>query len=224
MDKTITRIGVISDTHNFPASSWNLQPCDILIHCGDFSFQGSQKEINQFFKDMKYAAEQTEASYIICVPGNHEVGVEKNQGIFRQMCKDNDIICLIHESIEIENIKFFGSPFQNFFCNWAWNVVDSDKLYDLYCQIPSDTDVLITHCPPHMMLDYSPMCGHVGSKELWTVVQRMLGKLKYHFFGHIHYSHGIKEYMGTKFVNSAIVSDHYSLNPQERRMQVFEYG
>lgn len=216
------KLAHISDTHNHRANKWGLQPCDVLIHSGDFSFYGRDTEIRQFFKDIKKARKDTGAKHVICVPGNHEKGVQANEGLFRQLCKDNDIHCLIHEPLEIEGIKFFGTPWQNEFCNWAYNVEDTDKLYELYTQIPEDTQVLITHQPPHMMLDYSPMCGHVGSKELWTVLQRRLGKLKYHFFGHIHFSYGIKEFMGTKFVNSAIVSDHYSLNPEERRMQVFE--
>lgn len=215
-------LGHISDTHNQHSNKWNLQPCDVLIHSGDFSFYGRDTEIAQFFRDMKKAIKDAEASYALVVPGNHEKGVMSNEGLFRQMCKDNDIICLIHEAVEIEGVKFFGTPWQNEFCNWAWNVADTDKLTELYSQIPQDTQVLITHVPPKGMLDYSPICGSVGSPELWTKVQSMLGTLKYNFFGHIHYSHGVKEFMGTKFVNSAIVSDHYSLNPEDRRMQVFE--
>jgi len=216
------KLGAISDTHNQHSNKWALEPCDIIIHCGDFSFHGNPSEINQFFVDAKKALKDTGAKYFLLTPGNHELGVQANESLFRQMCKDNGITLLVQEAIELEGIKFFGTPFQPFFCDSAYNIEDSEKLTELYDQIPQDTQVLITHCPPKGMLDYSPMCGNVGSPELWTKVQSMLGTLKYHFFGHIHYSHGVKEFLGTKFINAAIVSDHYNLNPQDSRMIVVE--
>lgn len=216
------RLGFVSDTHNHHANKWGIEPCDIIVHSGDFSFYGRDTELRQFFQDAKKAMKDAEASYFIVVPGNHEKGVQANECLFREQCKEHDIIPLIHDSIEIEGIKFFGTPWQPDFCNWAYNTNDIE-LIDYYAEIPDDTKVLITHCPPHMMLDYSPMCGNVGSKPLWNRVQQMLGTLKYHSFGHIHYSHGIKEFMGTKFINAAILTDHYNLNPAEKRMIVLDY-
>jgi len=65
-------IGHISDTHNQHSNKWNLQPCDVLVHSGDFSFYGRPSEINQFFSDMKKAIKDTGASYTLVVPGNHD--------------------------------------------------------------------------------------------------------------------------------------------------------
>jgi Icc-related predicted phosphoesterase len=214
-------LGHVSDTHNTHANKWGIQPCDVLIHSGDFSFYGKDSEINQFFVDMKKAVKDSGAKYAIIVPGNHEKGVQANEALFKERCKENNIICLIHDAVEIEGVKFFGSSWQPEFGRWAYNA-EFHKLRHLYDQIPDDTQVLITHCPPCDILDYSPLCGSVGSMQLWFRVQKLLGKLKYHFFGHIHFSHGIKEFMGTKFVNSAILDDQYGLNPEDRRMQVFE--
>jgi len=216
------KIGFVSDTHNQRANKWGLEPCDVICHTGDFSFRGTDSEINQFFVDASKAIKDTKAKSFICVPGNHELGVQEYESIFRQRCEDNGIILLIQQGIELEGIKFYGTPFQNDFNDWAYNIADSQKLTDLYSQIPDDTEVLLTHCPPRDMLDYSPMCGNVGSPELWARIVPMLGKLKVNAFGHIHYSHGVKEFLGTKFINAAIVSDHYNLNPEDSRMIVVE--
>lgn len=218
------KLGFISDTHNKPSFQWSLEPCDIIVHSGDFSFRGTFSEIQQFIEDAKLAMQRTGAKHFIIVPGNHELGVQKDESFFRDLCKQNGITCLIHEAIELEGIKFFGTPWQPEFCSWAYNVWKTEDLEELYDQIPDDTDVLITHCPPYQVLDYSPMCGHVGSDELWRRVQKLLGKIKFHSFGHIHYSRGIKEILGTKFINAAILSDHYNLNPEDQRMMVLDYG
>lgn len=219
---TKLRIGVVSDSHNFNSNKWGVQKCDVIIHCGDFSFRGDESEVSQFFKDAKNAMIEAEASYFLLTPGNHEKKIETNQYLFKQQCKDNDIICLINERIEIEGVKFYGTPYQNHFCDWGFNVKDSNRLTEYYKMIPDDTDVLITHVPPKGILDYSPMCGSVGSPELWTRIQPMLGKLKVHTFGHIHWARGEREFMGTRFINAAILDDNYNLNPEESRMIIVD--
>lgn len=215
-------LGAISDTHNHHSNKWEIQPCDVLIHCGDFSFQGNFSEVQQFVKDFKKAKKDSGAKYAIIVPGNHEKGVQANEQFFREYCEQNDIIVLIHEEIVLDGVRFFGTPWQPYFCNWAYNVENEQDLDRYYSEIPDDTQVLITHCPPYKILDYSPMCGNVGSKELQNRVMQ-LKKLKFHFFGHIHYSQGFQIFHGIKFVNCAILGDQYGLNPEGKRMQVFEY-
>ena len=55
----------------------------------------------------------------------------------------------------INGIKFYGSPWQNWFYSWAFNFPESD-LDDgetvatrKYSQIPDDVNVLISHGPPY---------------------------------------------------------------------------
>ena len=49
--------------------------------------------------------------------------------------------------------------------------------------IPTDIDVLVTHCPPYGVLDEG-----LGSPEILNFV--MKSKPKYHLFGHIHATEG----------------------------------
>ena len=49
--------------------------------------------------------------------------------------------------IEIEGIKFWGSPWSNQFGNWAFMADDITLYEQAWSKIPEDTQVLITHGP-----------------------------------------------------------------------------
>ena len=73
-------------------------------------------------------------------------------------------------------------------------------------EIPKDTDVLITHTPPHGILD--------GAKRYGCELLRKTfddGELQpiYHFFGHIHEGYGVLERDGTRFVNASTCDVRY---------------
>ena len=105
---------------------------------------------------------------------------------------------------EIEGIRFWGSPITPEFCNWAFmrEPRDIGRHWDA---IPDDTDVLITHGPPHGILDQCP--DSVGCEQLLEAVKRVGPKV--HAFGHIHEGHGILEKDGTTFVNASIMDGRY---------------
>jgi hypothetical protein len=59
---------------------------------------------------------------------------------------------LQHESVEIEGLKIFGSPYQPLFYNWGFQY-HASRAEEIWSAIPKDTDILITHGPPHGILD-----------------------------------------------------------------------
>lgn len=75
-------------------------------------------------------------------------------------------------------------------------------------QIPTGTDILITHQPPLGILDFSKN-RHYGNEKLLERIG--IVKPKYHFFGHIHQAYGIQKYEETICVNSAVVNENYEL-------------
>lgn len=80
--------------------------------------------------------------------------------------------------------------------------------------IPENTDVLITHGPPHGILDQTVRGKlHVGCQELLEAVYRIKPKL--HLFGHIHEARGKIEYDGITFMNASSVDLRYKNYPQE---------
>lgn len=101
----------------------------------------------------------------------------------------------------MEGIKFYGSPWQPWYYDWAFNEQRGEKIKAKWDLIPEDTDVLITHGPPMGILDKTLESGHVGCEELVKAVHRIKPKL--HIFGHIHEDHGELRLHGTHFVNAA---------------------
>lgn len=149
--------------------------------------------------------------YKIFVPGNHDVSIENGQ---IRLSHYSTITPLIHEFIEIESIKIFGSPYTPEFCDWAYNV-EYDNLFHYWDSIPFNIDILITHCPPLNIMDTVKgeyRCENVGDKYLFDAVYER--NPQYHIFGHIHDNNGVKNNgirtirgVNTKFINASMVKD-----------------
>jgi len=215
----------LSDTHN-KHNKLRIPECDILFHCGDWTGMGYKHEVERFAAWL----DKQPARYIVVIPGNHEKTFEKcldseesSMNWFKDHCPRAHL--LIHEAVEIEGIKIFGSPYTPYFFNWAWNagrtMIEAAQVFkpfigDLWNKIPSDTQILITHGPPYGILDFCPdwvqkdKLVSVGCAELLKRVQQ-LNKLEIHAFGHIHLKGGnIQEHGGVKFINAAICDESYN--------------
>jgi Icc-related predicted phosphoesterase len=150
--------------------------------------------------------------YKLIIAGNHDWLFEKYHILAMEKVPEN-VIYLEDSGIEIEGIKFWGTPVQPPFNNWAFNRPES-KLIEHWKAIPTDTDVLITHCPPHTIFDWSIYdLIHTGSPGLYfEVVERIKPKL--HCFGHIHGSYGQKVIENTTFINASNLNEDYMcVNP-----------
>lgn len=74
----------------------------------------------------------------------------------------------------------------------------------LYAKIPEEVDILITHGPPHGILDRRTAdANHAGCPQLLEAVTRL--KPKVHVFGHVHGAHGTEISGETLFVNAALM-------------------
>lgn len=194
----------ISDTHN---RTPELPGGDILVHCGDLTEHGYRSEV---FKQLNYLHEQLDKyKHIVIIPGNHDFWCEKYQEKFKEAAWAGGIIPLINESIEIEGLKFYGSPATPFFHDWAFNYRIND-IMKVWANIPRDTDILITHGPPDGILDTNIAGRHVGCVDLKDHVTQI--KPKIHAFGHIH-EHGGEtvEINGTTYINAACDIVQYQL-------------
>lgn len=210
-------IDAISDTHT-RHRQLKMPGGDILIHSGDATSQGHLKETLDFldwFADQDY-------SHLIFVPGNHDMIFEQNLPLMQEECKNRGIILLVDSGIEIEGIKIHGSPVTPWFYDWAFNRRRTQEeqnkfgggfIKNHWDLIPADTDVLITHGPPHGILDYVPRYGgameHVGCEELLKRIYEI--QVKLHIFGHIHYACGHKYIDGRTYVNAANLNEQYTV-------------
>ena len=155
--------------------------------------------------------------------------------------KDNDIDALYapmrllqHSAEVIAGLKFFGSPYigltprrqamtQDNPLRYEGFARDPQRLIELYADIPSGLDVLITHSPPLGILDSSVQYGGVmrekpiaiGSVALRDRLRGMLPdeRPRLHIFGHEHDSRGVfwDEELGILFVNAAAVNGDQSV-------------
>jgi len=222
-----TRIVCISDTHS--RYHFALPAGDILVHGGDFSMSGEQKEVENFIKWLKSL---TQYRLKIIIAGNHDLTLEpefyeKNWQRWHRRQKqdykkigelirdpslatDYGIIYLEQqEFIDPQTgLKFYGSPYQPEFCDWAFNLpADSPEIKQVWSKIPDDVDVLITHGPPANILDLSISCEHTGCKQLLKRIQQIKPRL--HVFGHIHEAYGRDEQDSTIFVNASTCDLRY---------------
>ena len=194
------KIVVISDTHGLHRRV-SLPKGDVLVHCGDFCNSGTLREVVAFDN---WLGEQ-DFQHKIVVAGNHDRVFE----IDNKQAKEALTNCtyLQDSSVVIDGVKFYGSPWQPAFFNWAFNLPRGEKLKEKWDVIEQDTDVLITHGPAHGHLDYVPRDASVGCEELSKAIKRIKPKL--HLCGHIHCGYGVHKEEDTVYVNASVCTERY---------------
>ena len=200
------KITFISDTHTKHKHLTNDLPGgDILIHCGDISSRGYKNEIENFlgwFDNIKGYEHK------IFIAGNHDFGFQDNPKECFELLKNYPSITYLEDnSIIIDGIKIYGSPWQPRFHNWAFNVNRGWDIAQKWEKIPMDTDILITHGPSLGILDITNISERVGCEDLYKKVMEI--KPKVHAFGHIHSSYGMKEMDGMTFINASNLGEDY---------------
>lgn len=222
------RIVCISDTHGLHRIMDDTNPLpkgDILIHAGDCTNVGKPHEIEQFvhwFQNIEGFDTK------IFIAGNHDFGFEKvdqphHRGDFdwynnlmnEENLTQSDVVYLKDDKFILESpefskpINFYGSPWQPEFYNWAFNLPrNGDELESKWKMIPDDTDILITHGPPHGVRDFTPSNLQVGCEILRFHVENRIKPLL-HVFGHIHQAYGAVEINETMYVNASICTERY---------------
>lgn len=209
------KVCCISDTH-LNHSQLKIPECDLLIHSGDFSYVGKMIdviEVNQWLGTLKEKGIIKEA-VLIC--GNHDFIGQQNPSWTKVTFTNCHY--LDEESIELFGFKIFGSPWVPKFGRWAFMADRGEAMARHWAKIPEDTEILVTHGPPHSILDidtemiYSLPLGpeHLGCEELKQKVDT-LKNLKLHVFGHIHSSSDEKNYNGIRFVNASVLNESYKV-------------
>lgn len=224
------KICLISDTHN-RHEKIQFPDADILIHAGDFTNRGTLQESAAFFN---WFSDQKQFKARICIAGNHEILSQKDPNLFKS-CIPSNVTYLRDSGIEFEGLKIYGTPWQPFFYDWAWNGLedrpgkglgyeggpgigakpdrDHPLLEEVYGKIPDDTQILICHGPPRYgKLDQT---GHakVGSEALMNRIRQLI-ELELVACGHFHSGYGIEDYHGIRLVNAALCDEFNGLVKQ----------
>jgi predicted phosphodiesterase len=205
------KIVLISDTHNKHNKLNNdLPEGDIIIHGGDATNLGRPYELIDFlnwFGGLNY-------KHKIFIAGNHDFCFLPTESIFppiypdiAQEYKDKGIIYLMDQTVEVEGLKIYGSPWQPRFFDWAFNVERGEAIAKKWETIPDGLDILITHGPPFGILDYTYTGQRVGCEELYKKIIQVRPKIN--IFGHIHYAYGYKSFDGIDFFNASVLGENY---------------
>jgi Icc-related predicted phosphoesterase len=223
------RLVCISDTHSLHHKMVNPLPKgDVLIHAGDISNKGGEKDVTDFihwFQNIEGFDTK------IFISGNHDFCFERinlphhkreYDWLHHLMSPENlsqsDVTYLEDSFITIESpefsrpIKFYGSPWQPWFYDWAFNLPRmGEELKQKWNLIPNDVDVLITHTPPNGIKDYVISWRgneNVGCEVLRSRLEEL--NVSVNVFGHIHEAYGVSYVNNTTYVNASICNQKYN--------------
>ena len=203
------KIVCLSDTHGLH-NDIDVPAGDVIVFGGDICNRGTLFEVRHFALWLS----KLPHTHKIIVSGNHCFPFEKPHEHYDAVdlieCLGGSIY-LEDEEVIIDGVKFYGSPWQPEFYNWAFNLPRGEALKKVWSLIPDDTNVLITHSPPFGILDE---VGRIPNKECTGCVDLKnrimeLKELKLHVFGHIHSGYGQTSYCGKEFVNASICNEAY---------------
>lgn len=189
-----------------------LPPGDVLILAGDIvANRFVDPGLDAIFqrdalRDLDAFCESLPYRHVLLIAGNHDWVFERSKTAHREL---KSITYLEDSGVTIDGVKFYGSPHQPEFFNWAFNLPrNSQQLAHYWSLIPDDTDVLITHGPPWGILDQpGGRHEHAGCEILARRVEQVQPRV--HIFGHIHGSYGKTHIGRTLFVNACLCDEAY---------------
>jgi Icc-related predicted phosphoesterase len=182
------KIVAVSDLHGVLPE---VPACDLLLLAGDITpVENHKLDFQARWLDGEFRAwlERVPARKVIGVAGNHDF-------IFQRMPEavppGLPWTYLQDELTEWEGLKIYGSPWQPWFYDWAFNLYEPD-LKPKWDLIPAGTDVLVLHGPPYGYGDGVPegsgAVRRCGSPSLTERIKEVRPKLV--VYGHIHEGRG----------------------------------
>ncbi|KAK1229409.1 hypothetical protein PQX77_007529 [Marasmius sp. AFHP31] len=222
-----TRFVCMSDTHS---NIYTVPKGDVLLHSGDLSSWGEKDQLKETI-DWIGSLEGFQVKVLI--GGNHDLcldeelwssrfrGSQTSAGekeheeamelITGEEAVKKGIYYLEHERLDFttkEGRKWviYGSPAAPVYALGAFQYKNSEEAEEIYQFIPDNTDILLTHTPPHGILDKTRKGKLAGCQVLKNVLDSgRLGSLRLHVFGHIHEGYGAEvRDNGTAEINAAV--------------------
>ena len=222
----MTKVCCVSDLHE----NWVDTPeCDILIVAGDLTYTfkhdlaSQQKVIIGDFRD--WAVEQP-AKHIVVIAGNHDQSIQRWGWPGPDWHRYRPRIWYLQDnSVILEGLKIWGTPWQPWFYDWAFNAPKRNGeafLREKFSQITNDVDIIVCHGPPYGLGDhelegmyehygYGDTPARSGSRALGAAMRRVEPQLL--VCGHIHEGYGVYDVnrKRTKVANAAIVNYRYQV-------------
>ncbi len=196
----MTTIVAISDTHGMHTEV-SIPDGDILVHAGDLTRRGRLEDAREFDAFLGRLPHK----HKIVIAGNHDFCFEEEPEKSRAAMRN--CIYLQDGTATVEGIRFYGSPWQPWFYDWAFQRPRGPQMKEKWDLIPEGTGVLVTHGPPLGFGDMTARGEAAGCEDLLEAVMRIKPRL--HLFGHIHEGYGRTSTGGTEFVNASVCDVAY---------------
>lgn len=213
------RLIALADLHgHFPS---DLPDADVCVIAGDVVLfdpdrQHTLRDQIVNFRDWLTDLWRGRGILPIGVAGNHDFAFQEMPELARKL----PWVYLEDSGYELRGKRFWGSPWQPWLGNWAFNGPEQDDdeafLRAKFARIPDDTDVLITHTPPAGFHD-TVGGQHRGSLALNERIEQVAPTLA--VYGHIH-KPGVEQVNGTTLCNAAHVG--WDRKPHRKPVQLFE--
>jgi Icc-related predicted phosphoesterase len=176
---TEMRIVALSDTHKLHRQI-NVPQGDVLVFAGDLTMTGDLTAVADFANWLN----AFDHDHKLVIGGNHDCCfTDRRRTDAIEMLKDAGATYLEDESVAINGLHFYGSPWTPSFNEWCFQY-EENGLADKFEKIPADTDILITHGPAEGTGDFLIDYGHIGSKALAQRLPWIAPEL--HVYGHVH--------------------------------------
>jgi Icc-related predicted phosphoesterase len=201
------KIVAMSDLHGtLPV----LPACDLLLLGGDLCPIENHTldfQANWLQTTFRRWLEQVPARKIIGVAGNHDFVFERAPD---RVPSDLPWTYLRDSGTTWEGLSIWGTPWQPWFHDWAFNLYEPDLVHR-WKLIPPGTDILVLHGPPHGYGDGVPRgdgrFDYTGSRSLLARITVLEPSLA--IFGHIHEGRGQWQLGPTVLANVTILDEGY---------------
>lgn len=166
---------------------------DVLIHAGDLSLRGTLPQLEQVADWLRSLPHQ----HKVVIAGNHDFALQEKPAAARALF--HGLTYLEDAEVTLAGLRIWGSPWQPWFHDWAFNLRRGAAIDEKWKLIPEGVDVLVTHGPPLGFGDMVHDGERVGCEDLLRHLARVKPRL--HLFGHIHEDRGEWTLGPTRIVN-----------------------
>lgn len=191
------KIVALADVHNQKPV---LPEGDMLVIAGDLTGHGNLRELARFAAWLRKQPHR----HKVLIAGNHDFCLQKwsEQQEAENMLGGEGIVYLRDQAVEIEGLKIYGTPWQPWFYDWAFNLERGPEIAAKWELIPEKLDLLITHGPPAGFGDMTDRGEAVGCADLLRAIE--LKRPRFMCYGHIHEAPGHWDHQGMSLINCSI--------------------
>ena len=218
------KICAISDMHGKYDFTFKIEPCDLLLICGDIvpldiqgNLDSSLEWVNDFFipwcKDLP-------CDKVIFIAGNHDKVMKIRTTEIKDLLKGQDkVVYLECETYVYKGYVIYGTPICKIFGRWSFMEPQDMQMkrYERHLKNIDRIDIIMSHDTPYGISDVVLQADcpwgdgtHIGNQALRFFVDAAQPKLMFH--GHIHSSNHECEMCGeTEVYNVSLLDEKYEL-------------